>query len=191
MLILSKPINGISCIKYPLYAHTFGMIGSRLRVAKVLDYLGDQGISRTLLNQVYTPIGLKIGAESPEEIAVSIMAEIIQVKNKKTGLATYSKDLIDYILDQKNNLPKALITIVSRKGSSPRDVATKMIVSQDGKMVGTIGGGCVEADIRQMALSCINNSESKLVQVDMTGQEAEDDGMVCGGVIELFVDPIN
>ena len=119
------------------------------------------------------------------------MAEIIEVKNKKAGFSTYNKELIDSILDEKNDIPKALITIVSRKGSSPRDVGTKMIVSKDGKMVGTIGGGCVEADIRQTALSCMDSGKCKLVRVDMTGVEAEDDGMVCGGIIELFVEPIN
>jgi xanthine dehydrogenase accessory factor len=168
-----------------------GMIGSRLRVAKVLDYLEEKGISREKLDKVYTPIGLKIGAETPAEIAVAIMAEIIEVKNKKAGFSTYNKELIDSILDEKNDIPKALITIVSRKGSSPRDVGTKMIVSKDGKMVGTIGGGCVEADIRQTALSCMDSGKCKLVRVDMTGVEAEDDGMVCGGIIELFVEPIN
>ena len=55
---------------------------------------------------------------------------------------------------------------------------------------GTIGGGCVEADIRQTALSCLDNRECRLVKVDMTGQEAEDDGMVCGGIIEIFVEPV-
>ena len=168
-----------------------GMIGSRLRVKKVLDYLEEKGIPREKLDKVYTPIGLRIGAETPAEIAVSIMAEIIEVKNKKTGLGAYNQELIDFILDEKNNIPQALVTIVSRKGSSPRDVGTKMIVSKDGTMTGTIGGGCVEADIRQTALSCLDNKECRLVKIDMTGQEAEDDGMVCGGIIEIFVEPIN
>ena len=167
-----------------------GMIGSRLRVKKVLDSLEEKGIPREKLDKVYTPIGLKIGAETPAEIAVSIMAEIIEVKNKKAGFCAYSNELINYILNEENDIPKALVTIVSRKGSSPRDVGTKMIVSKDGTMKGTIGGGCVEADIRQTALSCLDNRECRLVKVDMTGQEAEDDGMVCGGIIEIFVEPV-
>ncbi len=168
-----------------------GMIGSRSKVKKVLDNLEDQGISRERLDKVYTPIGLKIGAETPAEIALSIMAEIIEVKNKKTGLGAYNRDLLDSIFDEENNIPKALVTIVSRKGSSPRDVGTKMIVSKDGTMKGTIGGGCVEADIRQTALSCIDNGICRLVKVDMTGREAEDEGMVCGGILEIFIEPVN
>lgn len=169
-----------------------GMIGSKLRVKKVLEYLEEEGISKEKLEKVYTPIGLKIGAETPEEIAVSIMAQIIEVKNKKTGSSTYSDELIDGVLnDNYKNIPKALITLVSRKGSAPREVGTKMIVLKDGTMISTIGGGCVEANIRQTAFSCMDNNEIKLVKVDMTGIEAEDDGMVCGGIVELFVEPLN
>lgn len=167
-----------------------GMIGSRLRVAKVLDYLEEEGISREKLNKVYTPIGLKIGAETPAEIAISIMAQIIEVKNKGALSGMYSDEVMDCILDEKYDIPKAMITIVSRKGSTPRGVGTKMVVLKDGTMIGTIGGGCVEASIRQTALTCMDNNKSKLVKVDMTGQDAEEDGMVCGGVVEIFVEPI-
>ncbi len=168
-----------------------GMIGSKVRVGKVLDYLEEEGVDKEKLNEVYTPIGLRIGAETPAEIAVSIIGQMIEVKNKKIGTSTYSKEIMNGILDEKyKDIPKALITIVSRKGSAPREVGTKMLVLKDGTMIGTIGGGCVEADIRQSAFSCIDNGEAKLVRVDMTGEEAEDDGMVCGGIVEIFVELI-
>lgn len=168
-----------------------GMIGSKLRVRKVLGYLEEEGIQKEKLEKVYTPIGLKIGAETPAEIAVAIMAEIIEVKNKVKGSSTYPDELIDAVLgDTYKGIPKAMITLVSRKGSAPRDVGTKMIVLKDGTLIGTIGGGCVEANIRQTAFSCMDNEETKLVKVDMTGTEAEDDGMVCGGIVELLVEPL-
>lgn len=168
-----------------------GMIGSKLRVAKVLDTLEQNGVSRENLNKVHTPIGLKIGAETPAEIAVAIMAQIIEVKNKVTGSGTYSKELLSSILDEDCSImPKAMVTIVSRKGSAPREVGTKMVVMKDGTMIGTIGGGCVEASVRQTAFNSIDNEKCQLVQVDMTGREAEDEGMVCGGIVELFVEPI-
>lgn len=168
-----------------------GMIGSKVRVKKVLDYLEEEGIDREKLNKVYTPIGLKIGAETPAEIAVSIMAQIIEIKNKEIGSSAYEDELINCALsDNYKDIPKAMITMVSRKGSAPRDVGTKMIVLKDGTLIGTIGGGCVEANIRQTAFSCLDNQTPKLERVDMTGIEAEDDGMVCGGIIELFVEPI-
>ena len=168
-----------------------GMIGSRLRVKKVLDFLEEQGISREKLNRVYTPIGLSIGAETPAEIAVAIMAQVIEVKNKVKGSGSYSDEIINAITDENTrNIPKAQVTIVSRKGSAPREVGTKMIVMKDGTMIGTIGGGCVEADLRQAAFQCIENNECRLIQVDMTGSEAEDEGMVCGGIVEIYVEPL-
>lgn len=168
-----------------------GMIGSKLRVAKVLNYLEEKGISREKLNEVYTPIGLKIKAETPAEIAVSIMAEIIEVKNKEIGTGTYTDELIESIIDDKHkDVPKALVTIVSSKGSVPRKAGTKMAVFLDGTMIGTIGGGCVESNIIQNSYSTIDNKKCQLVKVDMTGKEAEDDGMVCGGIVEIFIEPI-
>jgi xanthine dehydrogenase accessory factor len=169
-----------------------GMIGSKVRVAKVLDYLESEGISREKLDEVYTPIGLKIGAETPEEIAVAIMAQIIEVKNKETGSSAYSDELLNAVLiEEKEDMPKAMVTIVSRKGSAPRDVGTKMVVYKDGTIIGTIGGGCVESSIRGDALISIDNKKHKLISVDMTGRYAEDEGMVCGGVVEIFVESIS
>lgn len=62
-----------------------GMIGSRRRSAAVLRHLAEQGYPREALERVHTPIGLDIGAETPEEIAVSIMAEIIQARRGGSG----------------------------------------------------------------------------------------------------------
>lgn len=63
-----------------------GMIGSKTRVKKLLDNLENEGYDRTLLNRIHTPIGLDIGAETPDEIAISVMAEIISVKRGKDQL---------------------------------------------------------------------------------------------------------
>jgi len=165
-----------------------GMIGSKLRVEKVLDYLNDKGIPREKLNKVYTPIGLNIGAETPEEIAVAIMAEIIQIKNKEVGFSFYSNEVLDILDEKYSKIQKAMVTIVSRRGSAPREVGTKMVVLKDGTMIGTIGGGCVEADIIHRAFSVMDNESCELVHVDMTGKDAEEDGMVCGGILELFIE---
>jgi xanthine dehydrogenase accessory factor len=62
-----------------------GMIGSRRRVGAVLGHLAEDGVSREAVDRVRTPIGLDIGAETPEEIAVAIMAEVIQVRHGGSG----------------------------------------------------------------------------------------------------------
>jgi xanthine dehydrogenase accessory factor len=64
-----------------------GLIGSRRRVRFVLEMLAEQGFSQKRLTEVFTPIGLPIGAESPEEIALSIMSELVCVRRKGPGQA--------------------------------------------------------------------------------------------------------
>jgi len=64
-----------------------GLIGSRRRVRFVLEMLGKQGVPSPRLDQVFTPIGVPLGAESPEEIALSIAAELVCVRRKGPGQA--------------------------------------------------------------------------------------------------------
>jgi len=66
-----------------------GMIGSKRRTSTVLQHLQDEGFPQVALDAVHTPIGLDIGAETPEEIAVSIMAEIIMTRRGGTGRVMY------------------------------------------------------------------------------------------------------
>lgn len=170
-----------------------GMIGSRRRTAKVKEALRESGTDPEILENVHTPIGLPIGAETPEEIGISIMAEIIQVKNKIRRRGGFTKEILRAILDEgEAETKKVLATIAARKGSAPRETGTKMLVFRDGRTVGTIGGGCLEADIFQKSLRLMESGGSApvLYQSDMTGRDAEEDGMVCGGIVDVLLEPI-
>ena len=173
------------------YAYV-GMMGSRRRVAIVKDQLEAKGLCREALDGVHTPIGLKIGAETPEEIAVSVMAEIIQVKNAGSGKGGYSPELLDAVLDPDDSREKVLATIISRKGSAPRSVGTKMLIRADGTTVDTIGGGCIESEVIRKALLMMRAEDEgfRLCTVDMTADAAEDEGMVCGGVVEVMLEKV-
>lgn len=172
------------------YAYV-GMMGSLRRVAIVKDQLEAKGVCRETLDGVHTPIGLKIGAETPEEIAVSVMAEIIQVKNAGSAKGGYSPELLDAVLDSDDSREKVLATIISRKGSAPRSVGTKMLIRADGTTVDTIGGGCIESEVIQKALLMMRAEEGfRLCTVDMTADAAEDEGMVCGGVVEVMLEKV-
>lgn len=175
-------------ILHKTYAYV-GMMGSRRRVAIVKDQLEESGISREVLDAVHTPIGLKIGAETPEEIAVSVMAEIIQVKNSREKGGGYSGEMLGALVSEEGR-KKVAATIVSRKGSAPRSVGTKMLIFEDGTTVDTIGGGCVESEIMQKALLMMRAGEPRfqVCRVDMTADAAEDEGMVCGGVVEVMME---
>ena len=170
-----------------------GMIGSRKRTAMVKENLKEKGIDSAVLDAVYTPIGLNINAETPVEIAVAIMAEIIQVKNRQKRSGGYTKEMIKAVLEQEpDHSPKVLATIVARKGSAPRGIGTKMLILRNGKCIGTIGGGCMEANVIQKARLMVATGmpKARICQVDMTGNDAEEEGMVCGGVISVLLELI-
>ncbi len=84
VVITRGHVHDVDCLKEILAKQTgyLGLIGSRRRVQFVLKMLGDQGFPQDHLDQVFTPIGTPIGSESPEEISLSIMAEIVCVRRK-------------------------------------------------------------------------------------------------------------
>ena len=158
----------------------------------VKQNLIEKGCSQEVIGEIKSPIGLNIGAETPEEIGVAIMAEIIEVKNQNKRVCGYPKDLLEAILDIVHPGKKMLTTIITRKGSAPRNVGSKMLILEDGSCVGTIGGGCMEAEVLRKARVMMheNNTGLKTEYVDMTGDDAEEEGMVCGGTIEVLLEPL-
>lgn len=84
----------------------------------------------------------------------------------------------------------ALITVTRVKGSTPRKPGAKMLLLRDGQTFGTIGGGCGEAEVRREALAALDSQTSSAYWVNMTNDVAEEEGMVCGGVMEVFIDII-
>jgi xanthine dehydrogenase accessory factor len=84
----------------------------------------------------------------------------------------------------------ALATVVETKGSTPRKNGAKMLVDPDRGLVGTVGGGCGEAEVIQAAQEVMASGESRMVQVDLTDDPLSWSGSVCGGVLNVFVEPI-
>jgi len=84
----------------------------------------------------------------------------------------------------------ALVTVVSATGSTPREEGTKMLVRLDGSILGTIGGGSLEAQVIEEAVRVIKQAKPKHLHFTLTASEAEEEGMVCGGDLEVFIEPI-
>jgi len=88
------------------------------------------------------------------------------------------------------NLEAVLITVTSVLGSVPRKPGAKMLVFPDGTTIGTIGGGCGEAEARREALNVLLAHTPKIHYLNMTADVAQEEGMVCGGIMGLFLDYI-
>ena len=84
----------------------------------------------------------------------------------------------------------ALVTIVSTTGSTPQRVGAKMLVFADGRTIGTIGGGCYENDAFWKARDVISTRKPRLVRYELTDDFAEESGLICGGQMEVYIEPI-
>lgn len=84
----------------------------------------------------------------------------------------------------------SLVTVVSTSGSTPQRVGAKMLVFADGRTVGTIGGGCYEHDAALKAREALAEGRPQLLHYSLADDLAADTGLVCGGQMEVYVEPI-
>lgn len=84
----------------------------------------------------------------------------------------------------------AVATIVNVRGSVPSFKSAKMLIRDDGSIAGTIGGGCVEAEVWQAAREVIASEKPQSLSFDLNQDPKYDTGLVCGGTLEIFVEPV-
>src|SRR6476469_4129855 len=84
----------------------------------------------------------------------------------------------------------AVATIVSARGSIPSFKTAKMLVRDDGSIVGTIGGGCVEAEVWQAAREVMESEKPRTLAFDLNQNPKYDTGLVCGGTLDIFIEPV-
>jgi xanthine dehydrogenase accessory factor len=84
----------------------------------------------------------------------------------------------------------ALATIVHTNGSIPSYESSRMLVREDGSIAGTVGGGCVEADVWAAAKEVIRSEAPRKMVFNLNHDAAYDNGLICGGTLEIFVEPI-
>jgi xanthine dehydrogenase accessory factor len=84
----------------------------------------------------------------------------------------------------------AMVTIVAAHGSTPQRVGARMLVFSDGRIVGTIGGGCYENDAFWKARDALSTRRSQLVHYELSDDLAEASGLICGGRMDVFIEPI-
>jgi xanthine dehydrogenase accessory factor len=84
----------------------------------------------------------------------------------------------------------ALATIVHTNGSIPSYESSRMLVREDGSIAGTVGGGCVEAEVWAAAKDAIQSEAPRKMVFNLNNEAAYDSGLICGGTLEIFVEPI-
>jgi xanthine dehydrogenase accessory factor len=187
--------HDMDCLRAVLKHETayVGMIGSRRRVRNTKEQLLLEGYEGAVIDRLMAPIGLDIGAVTPDEIAFSIVAQLIQQRrmgmSKKTNWPEFDLEVLNE-LSVNDSSPKALVTIISTKGSVPRKAGAKMLVYNDGRIVGSIGGGCSEGEVIINARKILKTGGYMIQRVDMTGDIAEEEGMACGGIMDVLIEPL-
>lgn len=171
-----------------------GLIASRRRGIALMKVLEEEGYPREALDSIHTPIGLDINAMTLEEIAVSIAAQLVQHRRKDTPRRSQSEqltqtdinwELLGYLAEDAT--PKALLVVCRTSGSTPVKSGAMMAVNRLRHCVGTIGGGCGEAEVAAEAAKLIGTGGSGFYTVSLNADLAAEEGMVCGGEMEVWM----
>ena len=173
-----------------------GMIGSKRRVAGLLGALREEGFDAGRIGRIHAPIGLMIGAVTPEEIAVSIAAQLIEhrhampTETDDTALFQTNTDLEMLRFLAGDAEKKAFCLVLDTRGSTPVKSGAAMAVDALGRGYGTVGGGCGEAEVMRRARALLSVGGSDIVDVDMTDDAAAEDGLTCGGTMRVYIEAI-
>lgn len=184
-----------------------GMVGSRRKARELQRQLLEAGEATPwALEQLRSPVGLDIGAETPAEVAVSIVAELIAVRRGGSGGPLSQGVKSDGAVASRvpsgsmestqlwltlaewldSDRPCALATVVSVRGSTPRCAGSSMLIPAEGRAIGSVGGGRQEAEIRDLAQSVMREGRAICIQPSY----ADDADVICGGTAEVLIEPV-
>lgn len=157
-----------------------GMLASRRKADVVRETLLAEGFSEAALREVHAPVGLPIGAVTPEEIAVSIAAEAIAWHRVKQGLGeTQPLSLLTHLARGEGGV---LLSVAERRGSAPRGIGARLLLTDSGQAIGTVGGGAVEHSALEAAELTRADGAPRVVHI-ATGRGE----MGCGGEVSVLV----
>ena len=172
--------NDYLCLKALLNKKSayIGMIGSKRKTEAIFDILLKEGFAEEKLKQIHAPIGLAIGAKTPEEIAVSVAAQLL-------SLGIYSRDYS--AVDEAAKKGGVLVTVIEKSGFAPCEVGSRMAVNGD-KVIGTVGGGAMEHEAIEIAKTL---KDTMTREFDLSDGEAGISGAVCGGRVVMKFERVN
>jgi xanthine dehydrogenase accessory factor len=101
------------------------------------------------------------------------------------------RDLYQWIDEAADRGERVVVaTVAHTRGSTPQRRGAKMLFFQNGEVAGTVGGGCIEAEVWANAREAMRTGKSELKHFSLTADEASEEGMVCGGTMDIFVEVI-
>ncbi|HKP48186.1 MAG TPA: XdhC family protein [Pyrinomonadaceae bacterium] len=105
-------------------------------------------------------------------------------------MSSLSQSELYHQIEQANQNGQRVVvaTVTATRGSTPQQRGSKMLFFEDGSAAGTVGGGCVEAEVWAEAREAFRSGESALHHFSLTAEEASEEGMVCGGTMDIFLD---
>src|SRR5205085_8436976 len=105
-------------------------------------------------------------------------------------MSTISQPDIYRLIDEANGRGERVVvaTVAHTRGSTPQRRGAKMLFFASGDVAGTVGGGCIEAEVWAEAREALRTGRSALHKFSLTADEASEEGMVCGGTMEIFID---
>lgn len=159
------------------YAYA-GMIGAARRRPAVLEKLRQAGVPEEKLAELALPIGLDIGAETPAEVAVSILAQLIARRRQLAGGAACYIPVFQELTREAE--AQVLATVIRTAGSAPRNCGARLIRRPDGSILGSVGGGSVEEDVLFVAAMTMEDGVPRRVFSQSNA----------GGRVEVFVERI-
>ena len=185
----------VVCLKQILQkpAAYVGMMGSRGRSALVRRQLLEAGMDAGRVEALYAPIGLSIGSQTAEEIALSILTQIVSIKNQRTQTEGFPPAMLDAMAKADAAGQNVVLAVIAaRHGSTPREVGAKMLVCADGSIVGSVGGGIMEHRTILAAQEMLADRDCvhRLMQFSADGQNDDAAVAACGGAMEVFLEAL-
>jgi len=182
----------ITCLKQILQkpAAYVGMMGSRGRSALVRRQLLEKGLEEKRVEALYAPIGLSIGSQTAEEIALSILAQVVSIKNARSQTEGFSSAILDAMAQADHTGQRAVLAVITaRHGSTPREAGAKMLVLADGTVIGSVGGGIMEHRTILAAQEMLagNASAQQLMHFSADGKDEDAAAAACGGSMEIWL----
>jgi xanthine dehydrogenase accessory factor len=110
----------------------------------------------------------------------------------QSSMSTIPQRELYRLINEANDRGERVVvaTVAHTRGSTPQQRGAKMLFFQNGEVAGTVGGGCIEAEVWAEAKEALRSGESRLHHFSLTADEASEEGMVCGGTMDVFVEVI-